>query len=255
MKEFLKQLAIEAGRVSLDYRARLADLAVNRKVHKKDLVTEADVAVEKYLVGQIQSRFPDHAILGEETGSHSGSQYRWVIDPIDGTSSFVHGHPFYSVSIALEHNGAPLLAAVNAPALGQLFMAEKDSGATCNDNPIRVSTRSDLSECMLATGFACLRENAPENNLPLLVDILPRIRDIRRGGSAAIDLAYVACGILDGYWEMCLKPYDIAAGRLLVTEAGGTVTDFAGGQSGLPGRILATNGLIHPPLLALLKQV
>jgi myo-inositol-1(or 4)-monophosphatase len=252
MNYFLKQLALEAGRISLDYRARLADLTVSRK-SPKDLVTEADVAVEQFLVSRILARFPDHAILGEETGAHAGGEYRWVIDPIDGTTSFVHGHPFYSVSIALQHNGDPVLAAVNAPALGQLFMAEKDKGATLNDKPIRVSDRAELSDVMLATGFACLRENTPENNLPLFNRIVPKIRDIRRGGSAAIDLAYVACGILDGFWELNLKPYDIAAGTLLVTEAGGLVTDFNGAQSGLPARILATNGKIHTQLLSLLK--
>ncbi|MCE5187303.1 MAG: inositol monophosphatase [Planctomycetaceae bacterium] len=252
MKQFLKDLILEAGKISLDYKARLSSLTVNRK-SLKDLVTEADVAVEEFLVKQIKSRFPEHAVWGEETGSHAGGRYRWVIDPIDGTTSFVHEFPFYSVSIALEEEGKPILAAVYGPVLNELFMAEKGKGATLNNKPIHVSSRSVLSDCMLATGFACVRVDAKENNLPYFNKLLPLIRDIRRAGSAALDLSYVACGRFDGYWEMCLKPFDIAAGVLIVAEAGGIVTDFAGGTAGLPRQIIAANPAVHPQLLNLLK--
>jgi len=253
MRPFLKEIITEAGRISLEYKARLSEVTVNRKSHK-DLVTQADVAVETYLVARIRARYPDHAILAEETGAHASGDYRWVIDPIDGTNSFVHDYPFYSVSIALEHKGQAVMGAVYAPVLGELFFAEKGRGATLNDRPIHVTDTSDLSDCMMATGFACVRENASENNIGHFARILPLIRDVRRDGSAAIDLAYVACGRFDGYWEMCLKPYDIAAGRLLVTEAGGVVTDFSGGTQGLPAQIIAANRRVHPQLLKLLAR-
>ena len=201
-----------------------------------------------------KSRFPHHAVWGEETGSHAGGEYRWVIDPIDGTTSFVHDYPFYSVSIALEQHDEPILAAVYGPVLNELFFAEKGKGATLNDKPIHVSNRTELSDCMLATGFACVRIDAAENNLPCFNKLMPLIRDIRRAGSAALDLSYVACGRFDGYWELCLKPFDIAAGRLIVTEAGGLVTDFSGTQSALPKQILAANPHIHPQLLHLLQS-
>jgi myo-inositol-1(or 4)-monophosphatase len=252
MKQFLEETILQAGRISLEYKARLAELPVNRK-SLKDLVTEADVAVEEYLVKEIQARFPEHAIWGEETGSHPGGEYCWVIDPIDGTTSFVHDYPFYSVSIALEHRGEPILAAVYAPVLNELFFAEKGRGATLNDKPIRVTSTSELSDSMLATGFACVRIDSAQNNLGHFNKLLPLIRDVRRGGSAAMDLCYVACGRFDGYWELCLKPFDIAAGRLIVMEAGGIVTDFAGGTDKLPLEVVGANPHVHRQLLQLLK--
>ena len=223
---------------------------------EKDFVTEADIAVENYLIEQIKQAWPDHSILAEETGAQSGSDWRWVIDPIDGTASFMHNLPYYSISIALEHKGAPVLAAVNAPALGELFFAEKGNGATLNGKPIHVSDCDTLTDAMLATGFACLRHNLAHNNLPYFNALAPRIRDIRRHGSAAIDLAYVACGRFDGYWELNLNAYDVAAGMLICTEAGGRVTDFSGHRTdNLPREILATNGKLHDELSNILMDV
>ena len=250
MYEFLKNIITEAGQIALARKARLADVQVTRK-SAKDLVTEADVAVENFLVEQINRQYPDHAILGEETGSHTGNEYRWIIDPIDGTNSFVHDQPFFSNSIALEKNGTVVLAAVNAPVLGELFMAERGSGATLNGKPIHISACNLLGDAMLATGFACIRSELEHNNLTHFCRIMPKIRGIRRYGSAAIDLCYTACGRLDGFWEMNLNIYDIAAGALIVTEAGGTVTDFAG-SSNLPAEVLATNGRIHNELSRIL---
>lgn len=264
MKEFLKQIITEAGRISLEHRARLSEVAITRKGTVKDLVTEADVAVENFLVEQIKSRYPDHAICGEESGTHlsrrsgakmdAGDRYRWIIDPIDGTTSFVHDQPFFSNSVALEHNGEIILGAVNAPVLGELFMAEKGNGATLNGQPIRVSARDTLSDCVLATGFACLRENLEHNNMPYFANIAPVVRGMRRYGSAAIDLAYVACGRLDGFWELNLHIYDIAAGMLIAKEAGGSLTDFAGKSENIPAEILATNGKIHNQLSTILTN-
>ena len=238
----------------MEHKSRLADIQIDRK-SEKDLVTEADVAVEKYLVEQIKKTYPDHSILGEESGSHAGNEYRWIIDPIDGTTSFVHNQPFFSNSVALEHNGEIILAAVNAPALGELFMAEKGKGATLNDKPIHVSGRDKLSDCVLGTGFACVRQNLQNNNLPYFEKIVTVIRGVRRYGSAAIDLSYVACGRLDGFWELNLQIYDMAAGLLMVTEAGGIVTDFAGKNENIPHETLATNGHIHDELSNMLMEV
>ena len=254
MKEFLKQIVTRAGEISLEYRARLSEVKVSQKDTVKDLVTEADVAVETYLIEQIENTYPEHAICAEESGTHAGGEYRWVIDPIDGTTSFVHGHPFYSVSIALQQGNDTILAAVFAPVLGELYMAEKGKGATRNDQPIAVSDRTALSDCLMTTGFACLRSNLKRNNLALIERIAPKLRGLRILGSAAVDLCYVASGRTDGGWELNLNIYDIAAGALIVQEAGGTVTDFSGNTTNLPHEILATNGKIHNELSDLLMN-
>jgi myo-inositol-1(or 4)-monophosphatase len=253
MKDFLREIILQAGPITLDFRRNIGTLAIDRKA-RKDFVSEADRAVEDFLIEQIHRRYPDHAIFGEETGSRGGGEYRWVIDPIDGTTSYIHGQPFYCISIALQHNGRTILAAVYAPVLGELFQAQAGQGATLNGEPICVSKQSCLEDSLLATAFACIRDNLPYNNLPYFLRILPRIRDIRQPGSAALDLAYIACGRFEGFWELNLKLYDIAAGALIVSEAGGKVTDFAGGVAGLPGEMIATNGRIHDEILSLLSQ-
>lgn len=253
MKDFLHKIILQAGQMTLEFRRNIGTLAIDRKA-KKDFVSEADRAVEHFLVEQIHRRYPGHAIFGEETGSHDGDEYRWIIDPIDGTTSFIHGQPFYCISIALQHNGQTILAAVHAPVLGELFEAGLGQGATLNGEPICVSKESHLEDSLLATAFACIRDNLPYNNLPYFLRILPQIRDIRQPGSAALDLAYIACGRFEGFWELNLKLYDIAAGALIVSEAGGRVTDFAGGVTGLPGEMIATNGRIHDEILSILSQ-
>jgi len=248
MREFLQDIIKEAGKISLGYRAKLPAMDVSKKTDK-DLVSEADLAIESFLVEEIRRKHPNHAIIGEESGSHGDNACRWIIDPIDGTTSFVHGQPFYSISIALEENNQPVLGAVYAPALDELFMAEKGCGAVCNGQPIQVSQRNRLIDSVLGTGFSCVRFNLEVNNLPRFAAVLPHIRGIRRYGSAAIDLSYVACGRLEGFWELNLKVYDVAAGRLILTEAGGKVTDFSGRKDKLPGQLVGTNGLIHAALL------
>ena len=254
MKSFLNDMIIEAGSMSLEYRDRLADLKVSRKT-PKDLVTEADVAVEKYIVKKIKQAYPQHSILGEESGKHSGNEYRWIIDPIDGTTSFVHHQPFYAVSIALEKDGELILAAVNAPVLGELFQAQKGKGATLNSKEIYVSETQTLSESVLATGFACLRSDLPQNNLPYFNRIAPLLTGIRRFGSAAIDMCYVAAGRMDGFWELNLNIYDVAAGILILNEAGGKVTDFSDQPIENCSEIVATNNHIHKELTTVLSEV
>lgn len=253
MKEFLYDIIKQAGSISLDFRTRLASLEITKKTDK-DLVSAADLAVEAYLVKQIGARFPDHAILGEECGACGDSEYRWIIDPIDGTTSFVHGQPFYSISIALERNGEIVMGAVNAPVLEELFFAQRGQGAVCNDKPIGVSQCDKLVDSVLGTGFACLRADLEHNNLPYFNAVAPHTRGIRRYGSVAIDLSYVACARLDGFWELALHSYDIAAGQLILEEAGGRVTDFSGKAQGVPEELVGTNSLIHEQLLGLLAE-
>lgn len=250
MIELLKKLALEAGSICLQ---ESADVRRTDVVYKnaKDLVTTVDKKVEDYLVSEINRRYPDHDIIGEERGrTNKDSHCTWIIDPIDGTTSFVHGLSYYSVSIAYQENGQVQAGVVYAPALNQLFHATKGEGAYLNDRRISVSATSEMVEALLATGFACLRSGWQNNNLYYLNKILPKIRDIRRCGSAAIDLSYVAAGKFDGFWEMNLNDYDIAAGALLVQEAGGVVVDLQGGVNFPEKGVLATNGLLTEKILA-----
>ncbi len=249
MTDFIRRVALEAGRISLDEFGKLGDGSIDFK-SVKDIVTSADRRVEEYIISEIRMEFPGHGIFAEESGKTVSSDgHVWVIDPIDGTTSFVHGQHFYSVSIALEKDGEPLLGAVNAPRLGELYWAERGKGAFCNGERLHVSQRDKLISSVLSTGFACVRQDLPENNIPMFCRVLPLVRGIRRLGSAALDLAYVAAGRLEGFWELNLQPYDIAAGSLLVREAGGHVCDLEGGQQ-FPGKgILATNGRITQELL------
>lgn len=240
--------------MTLEYRQRLDEIVIDRK-SKKDFVTEADVAVEAFLVGAIQKRYPTHGIWGEESGVHDGNEYRWVIDPIDGTMSFCRGQAYYSISIAVEQKGQAILGAVYAPVLDELFEAKRGEGATLNGKAIRVSSESDLSECMMATGFACIRNNKVHNNIPYFNRLMPEIMGIRRCGSAALDLCYVACGRVDGYWELNLNAYDVAAGLLVVQEAGGRSSDFQGRALAGYGEIVATNDAVHNALVRTLAEV
>ncbi|MFC1745339.1 inositol monophosphatase family protein [Candidatus Riflebacteria bacterium] len=254
MKNFLQNIIIEAGKKTLNFRKKPGSLKIDRK-SEKDLVTEADKAIENFLVRKIRKKYPTHAILGEEGGERSGDNYRWIIDPIDGTSSFIHQQPLYSVSIAVEHCGEIVLAAIYAPVLDEIFFAEKGKGASCNNKTIKVSKRKKLIDCILGTGFACLRSGLEHNNLPYLIEILPQIRDIRRSGSAALDMSFVACGRLDGFWELNLNIYDLAAGILILNEAGGKVSNFTGGMQNIYSQCLATNALLHNDLLDILKSI
>ena len=254
MKDFLKSIITRAGEMSLDYRCRLASLEVRRK-SQNDLVSEADLAVEKYLVEQIKNRFGDHAIHGEESGDIEGSEYRWIIDPIDGTTSFIHGQPYYSVSIAVEKAGKVILAAVNAPVLDELYEAQLGKGATLNGKGIAVSQTSAVGDSVMATGFACLRFDQKLNNLPFFSQLVPKLRDVRRYGSAAIDLCYTACGRLEGFWELNLQIHDVAAGFLILSEAGGRYSDFAGDKDNLYHEVLGTNGRIHDEICELFSSV
>ncbi|WDP86277.1 MAG: inositol monophosphatase [Desulfobacter sp.] len=254
MISFIKRLAQNAGQICLKDQTALCPSDLKFK-SPKNIVTAIDQKVEQFIIREIQSAYPGHGILGEETGSsNQDSPYRWIIDPIDGTTSFVHNQPFYAVSIGVEKNGQLILGAVYAPVFDQLFYGEKGKGAFLNDAPIKVSATKEMNQAVMATGFACLRSDLKKNNLGYFNKIVPKLRDIRRYGSAAMDLCYTACGRVDGFWEMNLNLYDIAAGALILKEAGGTVTDFSGKTNFPQQGIAAANGLLHPQLLNCLKE-
>ena len=246
MKLFLTDLLRQAGQICVQEQGRLDRNDLEFK-NQKDIVTVTDKKVEDMIIRTIRDQYPAHDILGEETGrslaqgSGNHEKYQWIIDPIDGTTSFFHGQPFYSVSIALERMGQTVLGGVYAPALDQLFFAEKGNGAFLNEIPIQVSSSKRLIDSVMATGFACLRAGLKKNNLVHFNRIVPLLRDIRRFGSAALDLCYVACGKVDGFWEMELNLYDIAAGALIAEEAGAVVSDFSGDRFYPEQGIVAAN--------------
>ena len=255
MLHFIKKLAQEAGAICLAEDRLFSSTDVDFK-NSRDLVTFVDKKVEAFIVDKIGEFYPDHSIIGEETGvTDTGSAHCWIIDPIDGTTSYFHRQPYYSVSIAYQYEGITRLGVVYAPALGQLFSAEKNGGAYLNDTErLSVSSTDHLLQSVLATGFACLRAGREINNLVYLAEILPKIRDMRRCGSAAIDLAYVAAGKVDGFWEMDLNIYDVAAGVLLVHEAGGKVYDMVGKDNYPADGIVASNPFIMESILESLSK-
>jgi myo-inositol-1(or 4)-monophosphatase len=226
--------------------------SIEDKAFAGDLVTEADRASERAIVDLITAKYPSHAILGEESGAHriDSSPYLWIIDPLDGTTNYSHQYPMVAVSIALLHEGIPIVAVVFNPLLGEKFVAVKGQGATLNGRPIHVSSNSSLEKCLLASGFAYDRRQTKDNNYAEFCRLTDLTQGVRRGGSAALDLAYVAAGRFDGYWERGIQPWDIAAGVLLVTEAGGSISGYVGEPLDLfAGRVVATNGNIHAQLL------
>jgi myo-inositol-1(or 4)-monophosphatase len=222
--------------------------SVQEKGRVGDLVTDADKASEVAIVDFLQQQCPDHAILAEESGplADQTSDYLWVIDPLDGTTNYAHQYPFFAVSIGLVFQGEPVLGVIYAPYFHDLFQAAQGLGATINQQAIRVSTTTTLSKSLLVTGFAYDRRETIDNNYAEFCHLTHLTQGVRRGGSAALDLAYVACGRLDGYWERGLSPWDLAAGVVLVQEAGGQVSAYDQSPFQLDsGRILATNGHLH----------
>lgn len=225
-----------------------------RKKGTIDLVTEADLGAEKAIISALRYRYPDHAVLAEEGGLTGGSSpHRWIIDPLDGTTNFAHGIPLFCISIAFESAGEILAGVVLNPVSGELFTAIRGGGATLNGVPVAVSDRAELVESLLVTGFPYEMTPGLDAALGRFGRCLAAAQGVRRLGAAALDLCYVACGRFDGFWEQGLKPWDTAAGTLIVQEAGGRVTAFDGG-SYTPGQadMLATNGRIHEAMITLL---
>jgi myo-inositol-1(or 4)-monophosphatase len=221
-----------------------------------DLVTEADKASEKLVVERLRRYFPSHSIQAEEGGGQeSGSEYRWYVDPLDGTTNFAHGYPAWSFTMALEKAGEMVVGVTFDPNRDELFAAEKGSGAFLNGRRIRVSGIAKLANSLSCTGFP--NHNRQSNpNIHFFYQLAMESHGVRRGGSAAIDMAYTACGRLDAFWEIGLSPWDLAAGKLLVTEAGGACTDMRGGPHSMssPG-IIADNGLLHDELVARFAEI
>jgi myo-inositol-1(or 4)-monophosphatase len=244
-------IAREAGALLLHYFHQKLKIEYKGEA---DLVTAADRASEALIRERIRSEFPGHDVLGEEQGlSDTGSEYRWYVDPLDGTTNFAHGYPVFCVSLALEHRTAEsarrIAAVIYDPTRDELFSAEQGRGAKLNGERIQVSKFSQLKECLVATGFPSHKRHQ-NPNIYFYHQITLRTHGVRRAGSAALDLCCVACGRFDGFWEFNLNPWDTAAGVLIIEEAGGRVTRFDGSPFQIDSReTLASNGLVHDALL------
>jgi myo-inositol-1(or 4)-monophosphatase len=221
-----------------------------------DLVTDVDLASEQLIREAIATHYPRHQILAEEGGlAESSSDYRWIVDPLDGTTNYAHGFPIFAVSIALEYCGEIILGVVYDPARDELFAAERGAGAALNNRPIRVSATTDLSKSLLSTGFPYDIRTSKLTNLDHWSNFALAAQALRRTGAAAIDLCYVACGRFDGFWELTLSAWDMAAGSLIVTEAGGRLTDMTGSPfSVYKPDVIASNGHIHDQMLEVTKS-
>jgi len=229
---------------------------IENKIGKNNLVTEYDYKSEKYIVDEIKKAFPTHNIISEEEGSiNNNSEYDWIIDPLDGTVNYANNIPIFSVSIALRENGNLIAGAVYQPILNELFTAELGNGAKMNGEYITVSNKIEMNTSLLVTGFPYDINNDPKNAIRSFTNIVKRGIPIRRLGSAALDLAYVACGRFEGFWEVNLNSWDVAAGILLVNEAGGKCTNYNGKDSLVEDKeILATNGKIHEEALRVINE-
>ena len=239
-------IAKEAGALLLERYGRLTGAEITRK-GPRDFVTAADRDAEALIARRLLEEFPEHGLLAEEGARRGdGAGPIWIVDPLDGTTNFLHGIPFFAVSMGLVENGVPILGVVHAPALGRTFYGAPGQGAFDEERPLSVSVTPDLREALVATGFGYALDTVPDHNLDNLASVARVASGIRRLGSAALDLAFVAAGHLDAFWELHLSPWDVAAGAAIVRAAGGTVTDARGGDDWLHGRhIVATNGLLH----------
>lgn len=247
------EIAREAGALLCHYQERRLGYELKGDY---DLVTEADRASERLVVERLRSYFPSHNIVAEEGGGfQSSSEYCWYVDPLDGTTNFAHSFPVYNVTIALEHAGEVISGVIFDPTRQELFSGERGGGAYLNNRRIRVSNTDRLEESLVATGFPS-RKRHHDINVHFYYQLAMVSHGVRRAGAAALDLAYVACGRLDGFWEFGLNPWDVAAGLLLVSEAGGRFSDMHGGPASLRGpHVVVNNGLIHEAMLGLFAEV
>jgi len=256
MLEVARELALAAGRVHLEHFRRFDPAEVKLK-SRRNPVTAADLAAERVVVGGLEKAFPGHRIVAEEEGGREGAaEWTWYVDPLDGTVNFAHGLPIFAVSIAVCRGEEIVAGVVHAAALGETCEAARGGGARRNGRPLHVSRAAALRESLLATGFSYQRNEVADNNVAQFADLVLRCRDLRRLGSAALDLAFVAAGHYDAYWEPHLNAWDLAAGILLVQEAGGRVSDLAGGAAMLArGDVLASNGTaLHEELLERVRR-
>jgi len=253
MLNFAIRVAKDAGRLLRDRVGTRIDIGHKGSIN---IVTDVDLASERLIREAISTYYPRHEILAEEGGlSESGSEYRWIVDPLDGTTNYAHGYPIFCVSIALECKGQIVLGVVYDPMRDELFAAEHGGGAALNNRPIRVSGTAELMQGLLSTGFPYDIKTSKLTNLDHWANFAMSAQALRRDGAAALDLCYVACGRFDGFWELNLSPWDTAAGTLIVTEAGGRVTNFTGGPfSNYELQVVASNGLIHDRMIEVLKM-
>mgnify|MGYP000862281005 CR=1 FL=1 len=255
--DFMLGTAEMAGKILMShFRQELTIESKDHRVGGIDIVTNADKEAEEAIIGAIRQNFPGHDILAEETsGQLEGSEFLWVVDPLDGTVNFAHNYPHFAISIALEHKGSIVAGIVSNPVGKENFYAVKGGGAYLNGNEISVSKAAILNRSIVGTGFPYDKAFSDENNLKEFSRVLLKVQGMRRLGSAALDLAYVGCGRLDGFWELKLKPWDVAAGILVVAEASGVVSDRFGKKFDLYSpSILATNGLIHSAMIEVLNS-
>ena len=242
-------MAQEAGAKQMEL-FRTGQLDITTKQNAFDVVTAADKASEAIIVGAINRLYPSHSILSEESGMHDGdSEWQWVIDPLDGTTNYSNGLPVFSVSIGVKHRGETVVGVVYAPALGELFHASKGGGAFLNGRPIACGNKARLEEAVLSTGYPYDKAVNADNNVAVAGRVIPMVRGLRRLGSAAIDISYVAAGFLDGYWEMTLKEWDVCAALLIAQEAGAAWSEFRPDRS---RSILVSTPQLHPHLQQLI---
>ena len=245
--------AREAGRVLTRSSHRLDTLTVTDK-GKNEFVSEVDRNAEQAIIDVLREKFPNHAILAEESGSHAGNEYQWIIDPLDGTTNYLHGFPQYSISIGLKVKGRMEVGVVYDPSKEEMFTSCRGEGALLNDRKLRVTNRKNLSGALLGTGIPYRDFRFTDNYMGMLRDLINDTAGIRRPGSAALDFAYVAAGRLDGFWELGLAQWDFAAGALLVREAGGIVTDIGGGERFFEtGNVIAGGLKVHNAMLRCIR--
>ena len=256
--EVAKEAAKVAGAIQRDKRGRIESIEFKGAIN---LVTEVDHACEAAIIEIIKGNFPEHEILAEESGlSRGGSrtvptEYKWIIDPLDGTTNYAHGYPCYAVSIGIEHKGSIQAGVIYDPSLDEMFEVIRGEGAYLNGSKIQVSKADSIKRALLATGFAYDVQEVEDNNLDHFANFILTSQAVRRDGAAAIDLAYVACGRYDGFWELSLWPWDVAAGSLLVEEAGGKMSLFDGSPLDIYAKqIVASNGTIHDEMISVLQQ-
>lgn len=250
--EFLFPIVREVGKILLQHVGHVQSIQFKGRAN---LVTEMDRRSEEHLIRAIRSRYPAHAILSEEAGALPGQagEPEWILDPLDGTTNFVHGLPYFCVALAFRHGLEVQAGLVYHPSMDLLYWAERGQGAFMNGQPLHVSATPVLDDALLTTGFPSEIDRAPDNNIQHFLGLMPQTRAIRRMGSASLDLCHVAAGHLDGFWQPTMPVWDVAPGAIIVEEAGGVVTNFAGQIVPYEGSIAASNGQIHAAFIAALQ--
>ncbi|OGT88682.1 MAG: inositol monophosphatase [Gammaproteobacteria bacterium RIFOXYA12_FULL_61_12] len=252
MTNIAVRAARAAGKLLMQYYDRVESLTIADK-SRNDFVTEVDRGAEREIIQILRRAYPNHAILAEESGEHNGNDYQWIIDPLDGTTNYLHGFPQFAISIACTHKGELLSGVIYDPLKDEMFTADRGGGARLNDRRLRVTSRKSLEGALIGTGFPFRDQRHLDTYTEMFKAMIKDTAGLRRPGSAALDLAYVAAGRLDGFWELGLSPWDFAAGALLVREAGGKVSDLAGGTRFMETGNLIVGGLkVHGAMLSLL---